>query len=137
MILGQSPTFKSTVFYIVINILFCLSLKKSIQYLPVVILDTVGVVVVISDERRPLQYTGTGAAAETVSMETLANCLQHTIRDLLPTSGTHSQGILRGRINKRCNREGDTFSQSVSANNRQKDFKIQTLTFRIKNEKKY
>lgn len=42
---------------------------------PVVILDTVGVVVVISDERRPLKCTGAGDAAETVGVETLAHCL--------------------------------------------------------------
>lgn len=43
--------------------------------LPVVVLDTVGVVVVISDERRPLEYARARAAAETVSMEALAHCL--------------------------------------------------------------
>lgn len=60
-----------------------------------VILDTVGVVVVISDEGCPLKYTRAGAAAETVGVETLSNCLQHTVCDLLPTSRTHSQGALR------------------------------------------
>lgn len=59
---------------------------------PVVILDTVGVVVVISDERRPLKCAGAGAAAETVGVETLAHRLQHTVCDLLTTSGTHRQG---------------------------------------------
>lgn len=58
-----------------------------------VILDTVGVVVVVSDERRPLKCAGAGAAAETVGMETLAHSLQYTVCDLLPTSGTHRQGI--------------------------------------------
>ena len=68
-----------------------------------VILDTVGVVVVISDERRPLKYTGAGAAAETVGVETLAHRLQHTVCNLLSTSGTHRQGILRrNRKNIRC-----------------------------------
>lgn len=64
-------------------------------YSPVVILDTVGIVVVIGDEGCPLKYAGAGAAAETVGMETLAHCLQHTVCDPLPTSGTHRQGILR------------------------------------------
>lgn len=59
---------------------------------PVVILDTVGVVVVISDKGCPLEYTRAGAAAETVGVETLSNCLQHTVCNLLPTSRTHSQG---------------------------------------------
>lgn len=59
-----------------------------------IVLDTVGVVVVISDERRPLEYARASATAETVSMEALAHCLQHAVRDLLPTSGTHCQGIL-------------------------------------------
>lgn len=68
-----------------------------------VILDTVGVVVVIGDERRPLKYTGAGAAAETVGVETLAHRLQHTVCNLLSTSGTHRQGILRrNRKNIRC-----------------------------------
>lgn len=64
--------------------------------LPVVILDTVWIVVVVGDERCPLKYAGAGAAAETVSVETLAHRLQDTVRDLLSTSGTHCQGILRG-----------------------------------------
>lgn len=59
---------------------------------PVIILDTVGVVVVIGDEGRPLKYTGAGAAAETLGVETLAHRLQHTVCDPLPTSGTHRQG---------------------------------------------
>lgn len=59
---------------------------------PVVILDTVRVVVVISDEGRPLKCAGACAAAETVGMETLAHCLQHTVCDPVPTSGTHRQG---------------------------------------------
>lgn len=62
--------------------------------LPVVVLDTVGVVVVVGDERRPLQYARAGAAAETVSMEALAHRLQHAVCDLLPTSGANRQGIL-------------------------------------------
>lgn len=69
-----------------------------------VILDTVRVVVVISYEGRPLEYTGAGAASETVGMETLAHCLQHSVCYLLPTSGTHCQGThvavlaLRGSV---------------------------------------
>lgn len=62
-----------------------------------VILDTVGVVVVISDEGGPLQYTGAGAAAETVGMETLSHRLQHAVCDPLATSGTNCQGTLRNR----------------------------------------
>lgn len=58
-----------------------------------VILDTVRVVVVISNEWCTLQYTGAGAAAKTVGMETLAHCLQHTVSYFLSTSGTHCQGI--------------------------------------------
>lgn len=57
-----------------------------------VVLDTVGVVVVISDKRCPLKYAGAGAAAETVGMETLPHRLQHTVCNPLPTSGTHGQG---------------------------------------------
>lgn len=60
---------------------------------PVIILDTVGVVVVISDEGRPLKYARAGAASETMGVETLAHCLKHTVSDPLPTSGTHCQGI--------------------------------------------
>lgn len=41
---------------------------------PVVILDTVWVVVVVGDERRPLQYTGAGATAETMGVKTLSHC---------------------------------------------------------------
>lgn len=63
--------------------------------IPVVILDTVGIVIVISDEGRPLKCAGTGAAAKTVGVETLAHRLQHTVCDPLPTSGTHGQGALR------------------------------------------
>lgn len=59
---------------------------------PVVVLDTVGVVVVIRDEGRPLECAGTGAAAETVGVETLAHGLQHPVGDLLPAPGTHGQG---------------------------------------------
>lgn len=59
---------------------------------PVIILDTVGVVVVIGDEGRTLKYAGAGAAAETVGVETLAHCLQHTVCDPLSTPGTHCQG---------------------------------------------
>lgn len=59
-----------------------------------IVLDTVWVVVVISDERRPLQYARAGATAETVSMEALAHCLQHAVCDLLPTSGTNCKRIL-------------------------------------------
>lgn len=62
--------------------------------LPVVILHAVGVVVVVGDERRPLQHTGAGAAAETVGMETLAHRLQHPVCDLLPAPGAHGQGVL-------------------------------------------
>ena len=62
-----------------------------------VILDTVGVVVVISDKRCPLEYAGAGAAAETVGMETLSHRLQHTICNPLPTSGTHGQRTLRNK----------------------------------------
>lgn len=65
------------------------------QPLPVVVLDTVGVVVVIRDEGRPLECAGTGAAAETVGVETLAHGLQHPVGDLLPAPGTHGQGTLR------------------------------------------
>lgn len=64
---------------------------------PVIILDTVRVVVVIGDKGRPLKYTGAGAAAETVSMEALAHCFENTVCDPLPTSGTHCQGALRQR----------------------------------------
>lgn len=60
---------------------------------PVVILDTVGVVVVISDEGCPLECAGTSAAAETVGVETLAHRLQHAVCDPLPTPGTHCQGV--------------------------------------------
>lgn len=62
-----------------------------------IVLDAVGVVVVVSDERRPLQYARAGATAEAMSMETLAHCLQHTVCDLLPTSGTNCQGTLKRR----------------------------------------
>lgn len=57
----------------------------------VVILDTVGVVIVIGDEGCALKYAGAGAAAETVGVETLSHCLEHTVGDPLSTSGTHSQ----------------------------------------------
>lgn len=77
--------------------------------LPVVILDTVRIVVVIGDERCPLKYAGAGAAAETVSMETLAHRLQDTVRDLLSTSGTHCQGILRGERERNSTVMNDFF----------------------------
>lgn len=60
-----------------------------------VILDAVRVVVVVGDEGRPLQDAGAGAAAETVRMETLTDGFQHAVRDSLPASGAHRQGILR------------------------------------------
>lgn len=41
----------------------------------VIILDTVGIVVVISDKWCALQYAGAGAAAETVGMEALSHGL--------------------------------------------------------------
>lgn len=69
---------------------------------PVVILDTVGVVVVISDEGRPLKYTGAGAATETVGMETLAHRLQHAVCNPLPTSGTNGQGAHVAVLALRC-----------------------------------
>lgn len=75
--------------------------------LPVIVLDAVGVVVVIGDERRPLQYARAGATAEAMSMETLAHRLQHTVGDLLPTSGTNRQGTLkRSRRNGRRDQAG-------------------------------
>lgn len=58
-----------------------------------VILNTVGVVVVIGDERRPLQDTGAGATAETVGMKALAHRFQHAVRDSLPTPGAHGQRV--------------------------------------------
>lgn len=59
----------------------------------VVIRDTVGVVIVISDEWRALQCAATGSAAETVSMETLAHCFQHAICDPLSTARTNCQRV--------------------------------------------
>lgn len=59
---------------------------------PVIILDTVGVVVVVCDEGRPLQATGAGGTEETVGVETLAHCLQHTVSNPLSTAGAHRQG---------------------------------------------
>lgn len=59
-----------------------------------VIFDTVGVVVVIGDERSALQGAAAGSAAETVGMETLTHRLQDTVCDPLPTEGTHSQRFL-------------------------------------------
>lgn len=71
---------------------------------PVVILNTVRVVVVVCDERRPLQYTGAGATAETMGMKTLSHRFENTVCDPLPTSGAHCQGVhvavftLRGAV---------------------------------------
>lgn len=65
-----------------------------------IVLDAVGVVVVVGDERRPLQYARAGATAEAMSMETLAHRLQHAVCDLLPTSGTNRQGTLKRRRRK-------------------------------------
>lgn len=62
-----------------------------------VILHTVGIVVVVSDEWCTLQYTGAGAAAETVGMETLSHSLQHTVSDSLPTPRADGQGILTSK----------------------------------------
>jgi len=59
-----------------------------------VVLDAVGVVVVIGDERRPLQAAGAGAAAEAVGVETLAHGLQHAVCDALAAAGAHRQGAL-------------------------------------------
>lgn len=78
-------------------ILLLLAGRRVTGGLPVIVLDAVGVVVVVSDERRPLQYAGAGATAEAMSMETLAHCLQHTVCDLLPTSGTNGQRALKRR----------------------------------------
>lgn len=58
---------------------------------PVVILDTVRVIVVVGDKRCPLQNTGAGAAAETMGVETLAHCFEDTVCNPLPTSGAHCQ----------------------------------------------
>lgn len=69
-----------------------------------VILNTVGVVVVIGDERRPLQDTGTGATAETVGVKALSHRFEHTVCDPLPTPGAHGQRVhvavftLRGAV---------------------------------------
>lgn len=60
---------------------------------PVVILNTVRVVVVVGDERRPLQYTGAGATAETMGMKTLSHCFEHAVCDPLPTPGAHCQRV--------------------------------------------
>lgn len=60
---------------------------------PVVIRNAVGVIIVISDERSPLQCAATGSAAETVSMETLPHCFQNTVCDPLPTARTNCQRI--------------------------------------------
>lgn len=67
---------------------------------PVVISDTEGVVIVISDEWRALQCAATGSAAETVSMETLAHCFQHPISDSFPTARTNCQRVLHPHIQK-------------------------------------
>lgn len=67
-----------------------------------VILDAVRVVVVVGDEGRPLQDAGAGAAAETVRMETLTDGFQHAVRDSLPASGAHRQGILRRKTHQVC-----------------------------------
>lgn len=81
-----------------------------------IVLDAVGVVVVVGDERRPLQDAGAGAAAETVRVEALAHRLQHAVRDLLPASGTNCQGILkRGRRRKRRDRAGKSDSRAFKA----------------------
>ncbi len=61
---------------------------------PMVIFDTVGVVIVICDEWSALQGAAAGSAEETVGMETLAHRFQDTICDPLPTAGTHRQRIL-------------------------------------------
>lgn len=76
-----------------------------------IVLDAVGVVVVIGNERRPLQYARAGATAEAMSMETLAHCLQHTVCDLLLTSGTNCQGTL-----KRSRRNGMTKREEIQRN---------------------
>lgn len=60
-----------------------------------VVLDTVGVVVVVSDEGGSLEYAGAGAAAEAVCVEGLSHSLQDTVGDSLSTSETRGQGILR------------------------------------------
>lgn len=60
-----------------------------------VILDTVGIVVVISDKWRALQNAGAGAAAETMGMEALSHGLEDAVSDSLPTSGADSQGTLK------------------------------------------
>lgn len=57
----------------------------------VVILNAVGVVFVIGDERCPLQDTGTGAAAETVGMKALSHRFKHAVCDSLLTPGAHGQ----------------------------------------------
>lgn len=58
-----------------------------------VIIDTIGVIVIICDERSALQCAAAGSASETVSMETLAHCLQDPICNPLPTAGTHTQRV--------------------------------------------
>lgn len=58
-----------------------------------IIRNTERVVIVICDEWSTLQCAFTGSAAETVGMETLAHCFQHTIRDPLPTAGTNRKRI--------------------------------------------
>lgn len=60
---------------------------------PVVILNTIWVVVVICDERCPFKCAGAGDTTETLGMETLAHRFEHTVCDPLPTSGTNCQGI--------------------------------------------
>lgn len=62
-----------------------------------IILDTVGIVVVISDKWCALQYAGAGAAAETVGMETLTHGFQHAVRDSFPTPRANGQRILTGK----------------------------------------
>lgn len=67
-----------------------------------VILDTVGFVVVISDERSSLQRAVAGGAEETVSMKTLTHCFQDAICDALPTAGTHGQRTHVAFLALRC-----------------------------------
>lgn len=81
-----------------------------------VVLDAVGVVVVIGNERRPLQYARAGATAEAMSMETLAHCLQHTVCDLLPTSGTNRQGTLKRRSRNGMKQEESQPNAQISRN---------------------
>lgn len=68
---------------------------------PMVIIDTIGVVVIIGDEWSALQCAAAGSASETVGMETLAHCLQDPICDPLPTARTHRERVLKKHINIR------------------------------------